>query len=109
MILIASGAGVIGGSSSIAYGASKGAVNGMGMTLEGHLARRGIRVNVVCPGGIETEMKLSVIKTQAEREGQSYEALVAASHLGQPIGVARLLAYLASDEADYVRRNLFTR
>ncbi len=109
IILIASGAGVIGGSSSIAYGTSKGAVNGMGMVLAQHLASRGIRVNVVCPGGIETEMKLSVIKTQAERTGYSYEEMVAASHLGEPIGVARLLAYLASDEADYVRRTLFTR
>ena len=109
MILIASGAGVIGGSSSIAYGTSKGAVNGLGMTLAGHLAPRNIRVNVVCPGGIDTEMKLSVIQSQATREGRSFDELVAGSHLGEPIGVARLLAYLASDDADYVRRTLFTR
>lgn len=109
MILIASGAGVIGGSSSIAYGTSKGAVNGMGQVLAGHLASRGIRVNVVCPGGIATELKLNVIKSQAELQGQDYEQLVANSELGDPIGVARLLAYLASEDADYVRRNLFTR
>ncbi|GIV79212.1 MAG: short-chain dehydrogenase [Litorilinea sp.] len=109
MILIGSGAGVIGGSSSIAYGASKGAVNGMGMTLERHLAPRGIRVNVVCPGGIETEMKLGVIQSQAAREGRSYDEMVANSRLGDPAGVARLLAYLASDDAEYVRRNVFTR
>jgi HEAT repeat protein len=35
--------------------------------------------------------------------------LIANSELGDPIGVARLLAYLASDDGDYVRRNLFTR
>lgn len=109
MILIASGAGVIGGSSSLAYGTSKGAVNGLGMTLENHLKGRGIRVNVVCPGGLRTEMKLGVIKTQADREGRNYDQLVAASELGDPEGVARLLAYLASDDGDYVRRNLFTR
>jgi NAD(P)-dependent dehydrogenase (short-subunit alcohol dehydrogenase family) len=109
MILIASGAGVTGGSSSLAYGTSKGAVNGLGMTLAGHLARRGIRVNVVCPGGIATEMKLGVIKSEAERSGRNFDELVARSELGEPAGVARLLAYLASDEADYVRRNMFTR
>lgn len=109
MILIASGAGVSGGSSSIAYGTSKGAVNGMGMTLENHLARRGVRVNVVCPGGLATEMKLGVIKTQAEREGRNFDDLVAQSNLGDPNGVARLLAFLASDEADYVRQRMFTR
>lgn len=109
MILIASGAGVVGGSSSLAYGTSKGAVNGLGMTLEGHLKARGIRVNVVCPGSLRTEMKLGVIKTQAEREGRNYDQAVAASELGDPEGVARLLAYLASDDGDYVRRNMFTR
>ena len=109
MILIASGAGVTGGSSSLAYGASKGAVNGLGMTLERHLAPRGIRVNVVCPGGIATEMKLGVIKTETERSGRNFEQAVAESHLGDPIGVARLLAFLASDEADYVRQRMWTR
>ncbi|MEZ4620424.1 MAG: SDR family oxidoreductase [Caldilineaceae bacterium] len=109
MILIASGAGVIGGSSSIAYGTSKGAVNGMGMVLANHLANRGIRVNVVCPGSLNTEMKRGVITTQAEREGRDAEDMIEAAGLGDPVGVARLLAYLASDDADYVRRNLFTR
>lgn len=109
MLLIASGAGVIGGSSSIAYGTSKGAVNGMGMVLASHLASRKIRVNVICPGSLNTEMKRGVIQTQAEREGRDADALIANAELGDPIGVARLLAYLASDEGDYVRRNLFTR
>jgi NAD(P)-dependent dehydrogenase (short-subunit alcohol dehydrogenase family) len=109
MILIASGAGVTGGSSSIAYGTSKGAVNGLGMTLERHLAPRGIRVNVVCPGGIATEMKLGVIKAESEMSGRNFDEAVANSNLGDPIGVARLLAYLASDEADYVRQRMWTR
>jgi len=109
ILLIGSGAGVIGGSSSLAYGASKGAVNGLGMTLERHLAPRGIRVNVVCPGNIETELRKEVIRAAAEEQGQSYEAMAATATMGDPLGVARLLAYLASDEADYVRRILFTR
>ncbi len=109
MILIASGAGVIGGSSSIAYGTSKGAVNGLGMVLASHLANRGIRVNVVCPGSLNTEMKRGVIAKQAELNGRDAEDMIEAAGLGDPIGVARLLAYLASDDGDYVRRNLFTR
>ncbi len=109
LILIASGAGVSGGSSSIAYGTSKGAVNGMGMVLEGQLARRGIRVNVVCPGSLNTDMKRSVIRAQAEREGSDYEEIIDRSNLGDPIGVARLLAFLVSDEGDYVRQRMWTR
>lgn len=109
MILIASGAGVIGGSSSIAYGTSKGAVHGMSMVLAGHLASRNIRVNAVCPGGIATEMKLTNVKDAADKQGRPYEEVLAGSNLGDPAGVARLLAYLASDDGDYVRRTLFTR
>jgi NAD(P)-dependent dehydrogenase (short-subunit alcohol dehydrogenase family) len=111
VILIASGAGVAGPSSSLAYGASKGGVNGLGMTLAHHLAPRGVRVNVVCPSNIATEMKLGVVVAQAQREGSSPEEAVARARqeFGSPDGVAHVLAFLASDEADYVRGTIFTR
>lgn len=109
MLLVGSGAGVKGGSSSIAYGTSKGAVNGLGMTLAGHLADRGIRVNVICPGGIETELKLDQMRSAAEYQGQVFDQNQAAQRLGDPMGVARLIAFLASDDGDYVRQNMFTR
>ena len=109
LLLVGSGAGVQGGSSSLAYGTSKGAVNGMGMTLENHLAPKGIRVNVVCPGSIETELKLRQMRESAEALGQPFDLEDARTRLGDPEGVAALLAFLASDDARYVRRNLFTR
>jgi NAD(P)-dependent dehydrogenase (short-subunit alcohol dehydrogenase family) len=111
IIMIASGAGVVGPSSSLAYGASKGGVNGLGMTLASRLAPRGIRVNVVCPGEIVTQMKLSVVHAQAVREGRDPEIALerARQEMGSPDGIARVLAFLASDEADYVRGTLFTR
>jgi NAD(P)-dependent dehydrogenase (short-subunit alcohol dehydrogenase family) len=111
IVLLASGAGVIGASSSLAYGSSKGGVNGLGMTLASHLASRGIRVNVVCPGEIVTEMKLSVVIADAERSGRSVEEALAKARasMGSPEGVARVLAFLLSDEADHVRGTLFTR
>lgn len=107
--LIGSVAGVLGGSSSIAYGASKGAVNGMGMALEHHLAHRGIRVNVVCPGGIETDLKLRQMRAVANAQGQPFDPEEAKQRLGDPMGVAKQIAYLASDDAAYLRRNIFTR
>ncbi|NJN81808.1 MAG: SDR family NAD(P)-dependent oxidoreductase [Caldilineaceae bacterium] len=109
IILVGSGAGVTGGSSSIAYGASKGAVNGMGMTLERHLADRGVRVNVVCPGGIQSELKLNQMRAVADAQGELFDIEAAAARLGDPMGVAKLIAYLASDDGAYVRRNMFTR
>jgi 3-oxoacyl-[acyl-carrier protein] reductase len=111
MVLFASGAGVIAASSSLAYGSSKGGVNGLGMTLAQHLAPRGIRVNVVCPGEIVTEMKLSVVIADAERAGRPVEDALAKARasMGSPEGVARVIAFLLSDEADHVRGTLFTR
>ena len=109
MILVASGAGVLGGSSSIAYGTSKGAVNGMGMVLEGHLAARGVRVNVICPGSVATELKLNQMRQSTEYQGGTWDPAAAAQRLGDPMGVARIIAFLASDDAAYVKRNQFTR
>lgn len=109
IVLVASGAGVIGGSSSIAYGTSKGAVNGMGFVLENHLAPRGIRVNVICPGSVETELKLKQMREAAEYQGQTWNKEDAARRLGDPLGVSQIIAFLASDDAAYVKRNMFTR
>mgnify|MGYP001301732455 CR=1 FL=1 len=111
IILLSSGAGVRGGSSSVAYGTSKGGVHGMAIVLESQLASFGIRVHAVCPGGIATPMKLRNIADAAESADESVEeALIhAADHLGDPVGVGNILAFLASHKADYLRQTIFTR
>lgn len=111
MVIIASGAGVIGPSSSLAYGASKGGVNGLGMTLENHLKARNIRVNVLCPGNIITEMKLSVDIAAAQRDNRPIESALehAQQSYGTPEGIAPIIAFMLSDEADYLRGAVFTR
>ncbi len=108
VILLSSGA-AQSGSSSYAYGASKGGVTSLGITLAGKLAPDNIRLNVLHPGNIRTPMKLSVIEADAQKRGESMDKLVADSHLGEPEGVAKVLAWLASDDADYLRGNVFTR
>ena len=52
ILLIASGAGVRGGSSSVAYGSSKGGVHGLSLVLAAQLADRIIRVHGVCRGSL---------------------------------------------------------
>ena len=54
IILTASGAGVLGGSSSLAYGSSKGGVHGLSLVMDAHLSKHGIRVNDVLPGSVDT-------------------------------------------------------
>jgi NAD(P)-dependent dehydrogenase (short-subunit alcohol dehydrogenase family) len=111
VILIASGGGVTGPSSSLAYGASKAGVSGFGITLANRLGPRGIRVNIVSPGNIATELKLDVIREEARLTGRDPEAAAvqARETLGDPAGVARVIAFLASPEAHYVRGTIFTR
>ncbi|MEO8395769.1 MAG: SDR family oxidoreductase [Chloroflexota bacterium] len=110
-VVLASGAGVIGPSSSLAYGASKGGANGLAMTLTAKLEERHIRVNTICPGNIVTPMKLSVEEENARRKGTSVEAALAEArrNYGTPEGVAKVIAFVVSDDADYLRGVLFTR
>jgi NAD(P)-dependent dehydrogenase (short-subunit alcohol dehydrogenase family) len=108
IILVSSGA-AQSGSSSYAYGSSKGGVTSLGVTLANKLAADNIRVNVLHPGNIRTAMKLSVIEADAQKRGAAMDKLVADSDLGEPEGMAKVLAWLASDEADYVRGFIFTR
>ena len=111
ILFIASTAGVTSSSASVAYGASKGGVHGLAFTLAEQLEPANIRVNVVCPNDIATPLKLEAIREIAEREGQAPEEALEAwqTALGEPEGVARVLALLASDDAAYVRGTIFTR
>jgi NAD(P)-dependent dehydrogenase (short-subunit alcohol dehydrogenase family) len=109
IVLVASGAGVRGGSSSVAYGSSKGGVHGLAMVLEPQLAPQGIRVNDVCPGNLDTPLKRQNVADGARAQGKSAEEALAKADLGDPHGVGRVLAFLASDDADFVRGSIFTR
>ncbi len=107
MLLVASGAGVRGGSSSIAYGSSKGGVHGLSLVLAAQLADRNIRVHGICPGSLATPLKLRQVEKSAKATGADFEKMAAA--LGDPEGVGKVLAFLVSDDADYVRGTVFTR
>jgi NAD(P)-dependent dehydrogenase (short-subunit alcohol dehydrogenase family) len=113
VLVLVSSMAAIGVSSSYAYGASKAALNNLGNALMTNLAPLNIRVNTVAPGGIDTEMKRSVIAAELALKGKSIDTDLAdsvhASGLGNPEGVAKVLAWLASDDADYVRGLLYTR
>jgi NAD(P)-dependent dehydrogenase (short-subunit alcohol dehydrogenase family) len=109
ILFIGSGAGVTGASSSLAYAASKGGLNGFAMTLAAQLRPRGIRVHVVMPGGVDTPMKRENLRKAALRAGRSPDADLAGARLADPDGIAATLAFLASAEGAFVTGNVFTR
>ena len=109
LLIIASGAGVRGGSSSYAYAASKAGQHGLHYKLESEVGPKGVRLHVICPGGIRTPLKLENVAQGAERAGRDPEEAKENARLGDPMGVARVLAFLASEEGSYVRGTVFTR
>jgi NAD(P)-dependent dehydrogenase (short-subunit alcohol dehydrogenase family) len=109
VLCISSGAGVKGSSSSIAYGTSKAGVHGMVMTLQPRLEPQGIRVHAICPGSIDTPLKRENVADAARAAGRVIADALTSAALGDPDGVARVLAFLASDDAEFVRGTIFTR
>ena len=109
LLIIASGAGVRGGSSSYAYAASKAGQHGLHFKLQQEVEPKGVRLHVICPGGIATPLKLENVAQGAVAAGLDPEQAKQNARLGDPIGVARVLAFLASEEGSYVRGTVFTR
>jgi NAD(P)-dependent dehydrogenase (short-subunit alcohol dehydrogenase family) len=98
----ASNAGLQGVPYSAAYCASKGGVVQLTRSLAWEYIRRGVRVNAIAPGGVDTPIQKDFTELP---EGASYKDLARImSPMGnaQPEEVASLFAYLASDEARYV-------
>ena len=84
--------------SGFAYPASKFAVNGLTVSLARELGPKGIRVNAVAPGIIETDMMKAVPK---EVIGPMVER-IPLRRMGRPEDIANAFAFLASDEASYI-------
>ncbi|BCQ53256.1 SDR family NAD(P)-dependent oxidoreductase [Burkholderia theae] len=82
-----------------AYSATKGAVDTLVKHWAAALGPRGIRVNAVAPGVVETEMS-SFTKTDAGREATL--GMQALQRLAQPEDIASAVAFLASDQARWI-------
>jgi meso-butanediol dehydrogenase/(S,S)-butanediol dehydrogenase/diacetyl reductase len=85
-IFIASKNGLRGEARASAYSASKFGVIGLMESLSRELAPRGIRVNAVCPGGVETPMYARTIEAEARVQGISVQELRRANDARVPLG-----------------------
>ena len=83
------------------YNASKAAVRSFARSWTNDLKERGIRVNVVSPGGTETRLIRSYLDSQPEVE-EALNKSVPLGRLGEPNEVARAVLFLASSESSFV-------
>ena len=89
---------IYGQPSGVAYPASKFAVNGLTLSLARELGPKGIRVNAVAPGIIETDMMKAVPKEVIDPLIRQ----IPLRRLGQPEDIANAFVFLASEEASYI-------
>ena len=98
IINISSVSGMMGNPGQANYASSKAGLIGLTKTIAREVASRGVTVNAVAPGFIETDMTAAM--TDAAKAATL--AMIPAGRLGQAQEVARAVAFLASDYAAYI-------
>ena len=98
VILISSVVGLYGSAGQVNYASSKSALVGMARSLTRELGSRGITANVVAPGFIETDMTAAL----PEDQQLEYKRNIPAGRFAQPAEVAKVVAWLAGDDAGYI-------
>ena len=98
IINLSSVSGILGNAGQANYSASKAGVIGLTKSAARELASRGITVNAVAPGFIETEMTAVL----SEEVKKASAAQIPLGHFGRPEDIAKAVAFLASDDAAYI-------
>ncbi|WP_260483419.1 SDR family NAD(P)-dependent oxidoreductase [Sphingomicrobium flavum] len=91
-----------------AYTASKAGQLGLTTSASGELASQGIRVNLVCPGVIDTPLHQAI---KANLGAEAFDGIRQRKHLqrfGQPEEIATCIAFLCSDEASFITGSTLT-
>ena len=104
IVLVASVVNQAGFPNSSVYSATKGALRSFARTLSAELLPRGIRVNVVSPGPVETpifgKMGFDADTTAGVKSG--FASMVPLGRMGNPEEIASVVAFLGSDDASFI-------
>jgi len=98
IINISSVSGVMGNAGQANYSASKAGIIGLTKSIAKELGARGICVNAIAPGFVETDMTEKLSETVLE----GAKKLIPLGRLGKPEDIAEVAAFLASDAAGYI-------
>ena len=98
VILIGSVVGLLGSAGQVNYSSTKSALVGMARSITRELGARNITANVIAPGFIDTDMTAAL----AEDQQAEYKKRIPAGRFASPEEVARVVAWMASDEAAYI-------
>ena len=98
IINISSVSGILGNAGQANYAASKAGVIGLTKTMARELGSRGITVNAIAPGFVDTEMK--GVLSEEIRENACRQIIL--GRFGKPEDIANVAVFLASDKADYI-------
>jgi 3-oxoacyl-[acyl-carrier protein] reductase len=86
------------------YAASKGAINSFTRALAVELASRGVTVNAIAPGFIETDMSAAV----RNKAGDKLKKYIPMRRVGAPEDIAKVAVFLASDDSSYITGQVLT-
>lgn len=98
IVNLSSVVGLRGNAGQVNYAASKAGIIGMTKSLAKELASRGVTVNAVAPGFIETDMTAAL----SESARSAAQGSIPMGRLGTPEDVAKAVAFLAGDDAAYI-------
>lgn len=98
IINISSVSGILGNAGQANYAASKAGVIGLTKTMARELGSRGITVNAIAPGFVDTEM--TGVLSEEIRENACRQIIL--GRFGKPVDIANVAVFLASDKADYI-------
>jgi NAD(P)-dependent dehydrogenase (short-subunit alcohol dehydrogenase family) len=89
------------------YGSMKAAINKLSIDVAKEFAPKQIRINVVCPGPVNTGMTPEQVKNDPEQQKFMTENVAIIGRLGEPDDIANVCLFLSSDEASWITGSTF--